>query len=130
MTPSISGQFSGDGTAALQHGQAPRTASHGSTQPGWYEWEHGSVVVAAASASAASPRPRTSSRQTAQSTCDGAASGAGALAVPSPARRATRPAASGAFFFKATAADDEPGPGWLRASSWVGAISAPAAVTV
>ena len=120
MTPSISGQFSGDGTAALQHGQAPCAASHGSTQPGWYEWEHGSVVVvASASASAASPRPRTSSRQTAQSTGDGAASGAGALAVSSPARRATRPA-SGAFF-KDTAADDAPGPGWLRASVSVGA---------
>jgi hypothetical protein len=108
-------QFSGDGKVALQHGQAPRAASHGSTQPAWYEWEHGSVVVTSASVG-------TSSRQTAQSTVgnDAAASddsAAAALAVSTPARASP---AAGAFFLDTTAAD-EPGPGWLPASAGDGA---------
>jgi hypothetical protein len=63
---------------ALQHGQAPRAASHGSTQPAWYEWEHGSVVVTSASVG-------TSSRQTAQSTVGNDAS------TPPPPTTAPRP---------------------------------------
>jgi hypothetical protein len=75
-------QFSGDGTVALQQGQARCTASHGSTQPGWYAWEHGSVIASASAAAAR--RPRTPSRQTAQSTDEASDDAALASSTTSP----------------------------------------------